>query len=157
MFFRLLILFITIPILELSLFLRLGSRIGIPATVAIVILTAILGAWLTKIQGLKTMARYQRAIQSGKIPHGELIDGLLILIAGALLLTPGFLTDTVGFLLLVPPVRKKVRGMLGAYLKRQIQGVEESMDAPAPKKAEPVITIEAEVIEDRVIHKDGTS
>ena len=96
MFIRLLILFITVPLLELSIFLTLGTRIGIPATVAIVILTGFLGAWLTKNQGLKTLARYQNSIQSGKIPHQEILDGILILIAGAVLLTPGFLTDVIG-------------------------------------------------------------
>lgn len=146
MFVRLLILFITVPLLELSIFLTLGTKIGIPETIAIVILTGFLGAWLTKSQGVKVLSRYQTAIQSGKIPHQEITEGLLILIAGAVLLTPGFLTDVIGFSLLVPPVREKVRGMIGAYLKGRIRGAGDSVDAPADSET---ISIEVEVIEDR--------
>ncbi len=151
MFIRLLILFITIPLLELTVFLQLGTKIGIPTTIAIVILTGFLGAWLTKSQGLKVLARYQASIQSGKIPHRELVDGLLILVAGAVLLTPGFLTDVIGFLLLVPPVREKVRGLIGHYLKGRIQVAGDIVDAPADPET---ISIEAEVIEDRVNEQD---
>jgi len=146
MFIRLLILFITVPLLELSIFLTLGTKIGIPATIAIVILTGFLGAWLTKSQGLKVLSRYQTAIQSGRIPHQEITDGLLILIAGAVLLTPGFLTDVIGFSLLVPPIREKVRGLIGGYLKGRIRVAGDTVDAPQDPET---ISIEAEVIEDR--------
>lgn len=153
MFVRLLILFITVPLLELLIFLTLGTRIGIPATVAIVIVTGFLGAWLTKSQGLKTLSRYQESMQSGKIPHREILDGLLILIAGAVLLTPGFLTDALGFSLLVPPFREKVRGWISGYLKGRIQVVGESVGAPpgSANSSPETISVESEVIEDFVV------
>jgi len=104
-FARLLALFIIIPVIELSLFLTLGKYVGIPGTLALIVATALLGASLTRWQGMKTMQRFQERLGQGQIPGGEVISGVLILVAGALLLTPGFLTDFLGFSLLIPPVR----------------------------------------------------
>ena len=121
MFLKLLLLFILVPVAELYLFLTLGKFIGIGYTLAIIVLTAFLGAGLTRSQGARAMARFRQATAEGRLPHKEVIDGLLILLAGAVLLTPGFLTDTVGFLLLVPPARAVIRGWLAKYLKGKIQ------------------------------------
>lgn len=121
MFLKLLVLFILVPIAELSLFMTLGAEIGLGPTLAIIILTAFIGAALTKSQGAKAMANFRQATAEGRLPHKEALDGLLILLAGAVLLTPGFLTDTVGFLLLIPPARAVIRGWLGKYLKGRIQ------------------------------------
>jgi len=105
-FTRLMLLFILVPIIELALFLTLGERIGIPWTLALIVVTAVLGASLTRWQGFTTMARFQQRLRDGQIPGEELIGGIFILVAGALLLTPGFLTDVIGFSLLVPAFRK---------------------------------------------------
>lgn len=160
MFARLLILFITIPILELCLFLLLGSKIGIPTTLAIIVVTAILGAWLTKSQGLKALTRYQTALSQGRLPHEEVMDGLLILIAGAVLLTPGFLTDAIGFSLLVPSVRDLVKAVAKGYLSGKVSAVGDVMDAgpgPRPDRTPSnVINIEAEVVESSP-HRNGES
>lgn len=121
MFFRLLMLFILVPLAELYLFLELGGMIGLPATLGIIVLTGILGASLTKAQGTRALTRFRQAGAEGRIPHQEVLDGLLILLAGAVLLTPGFLTDTVGFCLLLPPCRAVIRGRLAAYLKTKIR------------------------------------
>ncbi|MDB4381706.1 FxsA family protein [Akkermansiaceae bacterium] len=123
MFGRLLLLFILVPIAELSLFITLGDWIGTPKTIAIIIFTAIIGAALTKSQGRLAMQKLKQATSEGRMPHNEAMDGILILIAGAVLLTPGFLTDAVGFLLLVPPVRALIRGRLAEKLKSKIQVV----------------------------------
>ena len=120
MFGRLLLLFIIVPILELALFLKLGSKIGLEATLLVILVTAILGAWLTRSQGAQALRRFQQATAEGRLPHAEVLDGLMILLAGAVLLTPGFLTDTVGFLLLVPPFRTAVRGRLGKAFKGRV-------------------------------------
>lgn len=136
MFFRLLILFITVPLIELALFLTVGERIGLPATLAIVILTGLLGAWLTKTQGLRVLQRYRQSMAEGRLPHEEVIEGLLILIAGAVLLTPGFLTDAIGFLLLTPPVRAVVIRQLKQSLKNRIHLVVPGA-AGAPPAGEP--------------------
>jgi len=104
----LLALFIVVPLAELAIFMALGRHLGLINTVAIILLTAVLGASLTKSQGMKALRSFQNATAEGKIPHQEIIEGLLILIAGAVLLTPGFLTDAIGFLLLIPPSRAAI-------------------------------------------------
>lgn len=129
MFGRLLILFITVPFLELVLLFRVGSRIGPGPTLAIIVLTGILGAALTRSQGLRALRRYQQALAEHRLPHAEVLDGLMILVAGAVLLTPGFLTDAVGFLLLVPSVRAAVRRRLGHALKARVQVI----GSPGPR------------------------
>jgi UPF0716 protein FxsA len=158
MFFRLLALFISIPVIELYLFLLIGARIGVLATLAIIVITGILGASLSRAQGLKTLVRYQQALAEGRLPHREVIEGLMILAAGVLLLTPGFLTDAIGFALLVPAIRDAVREKLTAYLSARIRVVGAGMPTP-PHPTDPetvrrvyretgVIEIEAEVVEE---------
>lgn len=150
---KLILLFIGIPLIELSLFLTIGNRIGPGATIAIVILTGILGAYLTRQQGLRTLQRYRESMNAGKLPHEEVVEGLMILIAGGVLLTPGFLTDAIGFSLLIPPVRSALRGVLGEALKGKINvvGAETGMPgAGSPPRTNrqvegDVIEVEAEV------------
>ena len=149
MFARLLLLFITIPVLELCVFLLLGSKIGIAPTLAIIVITAILGAWLTKSQGLKALTKYQNALSQGRLPHEEVMDGLMILVAGAVLLAPGFLTDAIGFSLLVPTVRDFVKGIVKAYLGSRVSVAGEAMGAPKKTQGTSrVINVEAEVVEE---------
>jgi UPF0716 protein FxsA len=141
-FARLLLLFILVPIAELYLFLTLGAMIGLWPTLGIIVLTALIGAWLTKSQGARAIARFQQALAEGRLPHREALDGILILVAGAMLLTPGFLTDTVGFLLLVPPVRAFLRGRLANFLKGRIQVVTPtSPGQPAPRNDDGFIDV----------------
>lgn len=108
--------FVGIPILEIAVFMNIGALIGVWSTLGIVVLTAVAGSYLLRIQGLSTLARAQEAAQQGKAPLVELIEGVYLLIAGVLLLTPGFVTDTVGLLFFIPAVR---RG-LGVMLLRSI-------------------------------------
>jgi UPF0716 protein FxsA len=116
---RLILLFVTVPLVELALLIWVGNRIGPLMTVALVIGTGILGATLARLEGLATLRRFQNRMDAGELPHQDIIDGLLILLAGAVLLTPGLLTDTVGFLLLVPPVRALVRGEIFRRLEKR--------------------------------------
>ncbi|MEM8995819.1 MAG: FxsA family protein [Acidobacteriota bacterium] len=109
MFFRLLLLFTLLPLVELWLLLNVGSRLGVPATVALVFGTGVLGAWLARRQGLDTWKRLQTETAAGRLPTDAMVDGLLILIAGAVLLTPGILTDLAGFFLLTPDGRAWIR------------------------------------------------
>jgi UPF0716 protein FxsA len=106
---KLLLAFISVPLVEIVLFIEIGSRIGTWTTLLIVAFTAVVGATLAHREGLKTWWRIQEKLYSGQIPDEELLDGLLILIAGTLLLTPGFLTDAVGFLMLYPPARQMLK------------------------------------------------
>ena len=119
MFLRLLLLFTVVPLIELFLLVKLGTMIGIGATVLIVICTGILGAWLARWQGLGVL----------RLPADALIDGLLILIAGAVLLTPGLITDAFGFLLLVPQGRAVVRRLTRARFEtRTVNGDPDIID-----------------------------
>ena len=102
-------LFLVTPIVEIALFLTVGERIGIPATLVIVVLTALVGASLVSRQGRAEFAALQASVVRGTVPTKELAHGAMILVAGALLLTPGFLTDAVGFSLLVPQIREVLR------------------------------------------------
>ena len=120
MFFRLLILFISVPIIELFLLIEVGKKISWELTVLIIFITAIIGARLTKIQGSQTIKNVQSALRLGKIPHREVLDGLMILVAGAILLTPGFLTDFVGFCLLIPKLRSYLQKFLKNFLKNKM-------------------------------------
>ena len=108
MFRIFLILFITIPLVEIAILIKIGSIIGAGYTIALVIGTAFLGVSLLRIQGISTLAKVQANINRGQLPATELIEGLILLISGVLLLTPGFFTDMVGFLMLVPALRQRL-------------------------------------------------
>ena len=102
----LLLLFILIPLLEIWLFILLGGFIGIYPTLFIILVTAILGTFLVKTQGVNVLKEIQSKFNELENPTEPIVHGAMILFAGALLLTPGFFTDTVGFLLLLPKVRR---------------------------------------------------
>jgi UPF0716 protein FxsA len=120
MFLRLLLLFTIVPLLELFLLVKLGTVIGIGATILLVIFTGILGAWLARWQGLGVLRRLSEEMAGGRLPTDALLDGLFILIAGAVLLTPGLITDALGFLLLIPQGRAIVRKAVAARLQKNI-------------------------------------
>lgn len=100
--------FLAVPIIEIALFIQVGGLIGLWPTLAIVVVTAVLGTWLVKTQGRIALGRLQSAFSELNDPTEPLADGAMILISGALLLTPGFFTDAIGFALLMPPVRMAV-------------------------------------------------
>ncbi len=114
------LLFVGVPILEIWLFLLVGGRIGTINTILVIILTAAAGTQLVRQQGLAVLRRAQEATNQGRLPANELLDGVLILVAGVLLLTPGFFTDAVGFMLLIPPTRAVVRRMIMERLQHRI-------------------------------------
>lgn len=109
--------FIGVPLIEIALFIEIGGIIGLWATIAIVVATALAGTALIRQQGINTLQRAQQEMDAQRLPVRELFDGVCLLFAGALLLTPGFLTDSVGFALLVPPLR----ALLGKLLWRALQ------------------------------------
>lgn len=100
--------FLVVPMIEIYLLLIVASYLGVLATVALVIFTAVLGVALIRIQGLLTLYRVQEKIRHGEAPTEELLTGPALLLAGALLLIPGFFSDTLGFLLLIPAVRRRL-------------------------------------------------
>ena len=104
----LLALFVAVPILEIALFIQIGSLAGLWPTLAVVVLTAVVGTHLVRMQGMSEINRLRHSLAGGGNPAESIAHGAVILAAGLLLLTPGFFTDGVGFLLLIPPVRVSV-------------------------------------------------
>ena len=117
MLLKIFLAFTIIPIIEIYLLIEIGSIFGAISAVILVILTGFLGAFLARMQGLQTLYRIQESLREGRMPSGELLDALLIVIAGLVLLTPGLLTDSAGFLLLIPATRNSIK----YWLRRQIE------------------------------------
>ena len=117
MLLKLFLAFTIIPVVEIYLLIQIGTIFGALTSIALVIFTGFLGAYLARIQGLQTLFRIQESIREGQMPSSELLDALLIGIAGLVLLTPGFLTDAFGFLLLIPNTRTAIK----QWLHRQIE------------------------------------
>ena len=113
----LLIAFIAIPLIEIALFIQVGGAIGLWPTLAIVVLTAMLGTFLVRQQGVQAMSNLRGSMRDLRDPTEPLAHGAMILFSAALLLTPGFFTDTVGFLLLVPAVRVAVMNYVRSRVK----------------------------------------
>ena len=111
-----LIALIGVPLIEIWVFIEVGGRLGVLTTIAIVVLTAIVGTALLRQQGYGVLARVQASMAANQMPVAAVFDGLCLLVAGALLLTPGFVTDAIGLLLFVPTVRQAV----GRWLLRRI-------------------------------------
>jgi UPF0716 protein FxsA len=120
MFFKLLFLFVTLPLVELYLLVWLGSVTKVWVPVLLVIVTGLAGAWLMKSQGRRALRDIRQEIEIGNIPHDALLDGLFILMGGILLLTPGMITDLAGILLLLPPTRSIVRKRAKAWIKAKL-------------------------------------
>ena len=103
-----LITFITVPLVEMIILIEVGGLIGAIPTVGLVVLTATIGLWLLKLEGLATLGRVQEKLNQGQIPETELLEGIMLLVGGALLLTPGFITDAMGFTCLLPGLRRPI-------------------------------------------------
>ena len=121
MFIKLLILFTIVPIIELYVLIEASHQIGIGATIAMIFLTGIAGAYLARSQGFNIINRIQSEMNQGRLPAEELMDGAIILAGGLLLLTPGFCTDFTGFILLTPVTRQFIKIWLKRWLDLKIQ------------------------------------
>ncbi len=104
-FFLALTVLIGVPAAEIALLIKIGGEIGVAATIALVFLTAVLGVFMLRHQGMRTFMQAQEAMAQNRLPVDSAIHGIFLMIAGAFLLTPGFITDALGFLLLIAPVR----------------------------------------------------
>ncbi len=114
-------LFIGLPILELAVLIELHGRVGFLPTIMLVFLTGIAGAALVRRQGIAIIFRIRQEMAAGNLPAPQMIDGVMILVAGALLVTPGLITDVSGFLLLVPAVRERIRFWLRKKLEEKVR------------------------------------
>ncbi len=116
---RLFLVFVLVPLADLALLIQAGRVLGLGVTVAVVVVTAALGAWLTRLEGLRILRTVRAELDAGRPPTAALVDGLLVLVAGAVLLTPGFLTDAAGFFLLLPAGRRVVRRAVVRHFQRR--------------------------------------
>jgi UPF0716 protein FxsA len=121
---RLFLLFTLVPLVELYLLITIGSSVGVAPTIAMIALTGILGAWLAKREGRKTLASYQQAVTQGKLPEDGIVSGLLVLVGGVLLIAPGVLTDVVGLALMIPPFRRAVAKLITRRVEARIRSGE---------------------------------
>lgn len=118
---RLILIFVTVPLLELALLLRVGQWIGPWPTVGLVVITGLAGAALARQQGLRAYMAVQQELAAGRLPGGALLDGISILAGGAMLLTPGILTDLVGFGLIVPGSRRWIQRRFRRAIERRVR------------------------------------
>lgn len=117
MFPILLLLFIFVPVIEIGLFIQVGGFLGFWPTMALVLITAFVGASLVRSQGIQTLMSVQGRLQQGELPAQQILEGVLLAVAGVLLLTPGFMTDALGMLVLLPAPRAALARQIIARVK----------------------------------------
>lgn len=118
--FKLVLLFTLLPIAELYVLIKIGTVIGGLNTVALVLITGVVGAYLARVEGLRVLTRARENLRQGIPPAEEMIDGLLIFIAGVVLVTPGVITDCMGLLILFPPTRRHFKIWLRKQFDRMV-------------------------------------
>jgi UPF0716 protein FxsA len=116
----LILLFIIVPLAELYVIIQVGQWIGVLPTIALLLVDSIAGSLLMRSQGRSAWRRFTAALQGGRVPAREVIDGALIILGGAFLLTPGFLTDIIGAVLLLPPSRALVRRLAARRVQHRM-------------------------------------
>ncbi len=152
------LMFVAMPILEIFVLIQVGGSIGALATIAIVVLTAVIGTWLLRSQGLSTLGKARSRLAGGEIPAFQLLEGLALGVGGALLLTPGFITDAFGFACLFPPTRHLlVNSLSKRFTVAQFDTGGFSSAAgsqPPPRKPARGGSIDGDVIEGEYTRKD---
>ena len=134
-FLWLLILFISVPFIELALLLQVHDYLGTVWTLAIVVITAVIGSALARSQGFRTYRRIQEELATGRMPQTSLVDAIMIFVAGALLFTPGVLTDVFGLSLLLPPCRAFYRQILAYWFRAKFQVTSFQQSYPGSERA----------------------
>jgi UPF0716 protein FxsA len=152
----LLIAFLVVPLTELAVIVQVQRLVGLDVTILALLGISIAGAWLVKREGLRAWVRFRGALQSGRLPAVEVVDGALLLFAGALLLTPGFLTDAVGLACLMPPTRALINRALRGRVRRSL-----GLGAPVgrPRQRGPSAadaTVDVEIVDVRREPREGT-
>lgn len=127
MLLRLLFLFTLVPVAELMVLIEIGEAIGLGPTLLLIFATGVAGAWLARREGARSWLQVQRELARGELPADSLLQGLMILVAGAFLVTPGVLTDAAGFLLLARPVRSALVDRLRSWLRRKVESGDASV------------------------------
>ena len=136
---RLVLILLLVLIIEMYLLIEIGSELGALPTILLVFITAAVGLWMMRLQGLLTMRRANRSLQMGQAPLREAAEGVVLLVGGGLLLFPGFFTDFIGLLCLLPPTRALLLRWLGRNVKVSPAGGpagEEPGGTPRPRVIE---------------------
>jgi UPF0716 protein FxsA len=118
--FKLFLLFLIVPIIEIYLLIKVGSLIGGLPTVAALLLISLLGAYLVRSQGFRIINQVREELARGRLPAAQMLDGALVLIGGLLLMTPGFFTDFLGIFFLIPATRRLIKLWLGLWLQARL-------------------------------------
>ena len=126
----LVLLFIAVPLVELYVIVETARSLGTLETIGLLIVVSVVGAWMVKAQGLAVLWRVRSRLQGGQMPGRELVDGALVLLAGALMLTPGFVTDGVGLLLLFPPARMVICPILIRRFRHRVRYIGSDPSSP---------------------------
>ena len=106
------LIFFVVPLIEMIILIEVGGILGVAPTIALVVLTAVIGVRLLRLEGLATLNRVRYRLDRGEMPGTELLEGIMLLLGGALLLTPGFATDALGFVCLIPGLRRPLAGKI---------------------------------------------
>ncbi len=130
-------LLLVVPIVEIATFIAIGGQIGIALTLLMILVTAVIGSILLRIQGLSLIQEIQSKVASGEVPGRALGDGAMIMVAGILLLTPGFVTDGIGFLLFVPAIRTVIWSFLASRIKVGRPGMDPFAQQQQERRADP--------------------
>ena len=150
------VLFLAVPLIEIALFIQVGGIIGLWWTLAIVVLTAVLGTVMIRAQGVLALNEVRSSFGELRDPTEPLAHGAMILFSGALLLTPGFFTDFVGFSLLIAPVRRAVFSYFRSRINIQSFSVGQPPPTSEPRNSS-VIDGEFEEIDANTDGKPGNS
>lgn len=133
----LVVLFVLVPLVELYLLVWLSTLIGFFPTLAITLVTGIVGGTMAKREGLRVYRKWRQALERFETPEEGILDGILVLVGGTLLITPGVLTDTLGFVLLLPPTRRaaarRLRRLVDGYVRRARLRVTRTADQPSSR------------------------
>lgn len=151
------LLFVAVPIIEIGLFIQVGGILGLWPTLAIVIMTAVVGTTLMRAQGLAALQKLQSNIETGGNPTDPIANGAFILVAGLLLLTPGFFTDGLGLALLIPPVRQALIKAVAERLKASVTTYASQQQTQTRYASDTIVEGDFEVAEDNVNGQPGNS
>ena len=146
------LIFFSIPIVEMYLLIEVAERIDALPTILLVMLTAVLGVWLIRQQGLSTLTKGISRLNQAEIPAAEIIEGILLAMAGAFLITPGFLTDFIGFTITIPVTRRIIALMLLKSLSARVEFRTNTFDLGSGPYKKPETP--GSVIEGEYEHKD---
>ena len=136
-------LLLVVPLAEIAAFVVIGGQIGVLATLAMVLVTAVIGSFLLRRQGIGLFNRINTEMRANRVPGRELVHGVMILVAGVLLLTPGFVTDTIGFLLFIPAIRDLVwRAVKDRIVVHTMTGGFEGPGGPRRSRDEGVVDLD---------------